>query len=74
VSVNDQADGFFEDEVYRCPRCLDMPECVCTHPHMGFSGPLPIKSLRSVSELSTMPYGMRLARGFAILSGNKHDL
>lgn len=29
---------------------------------------------RTVSELSTMPYGMRLARGFAILSGNKHDL
>lgn len=29
---------------------------------------------RTVTELTTMPYGMRLTRGFALLSGNKHDL
>lgn len=28
----------------------------------------------TVTELTTMPYGMRLARGFTILSGNKRDL
>lgn len=28
----------------------------------------------SVLDYSNMSYGMRLARGFAILSGNKHDL
>jgi hypothetical protein len=29
---------------------------------------------RSVVELCALPLGMRLNRGFAILSGNKHDL
>jgi hypothetical protein len=29
---------------------------------------------KSVFDYSNIPYGMRLARGFAILSGNKHDL
>jgi hypothetical protein len=29
---------------------------------------------RSVVELCAMPIGMKLSRGFAILSGNKHDL
>lgn len=37
-------------------------------------GPCGGKLIRTVSELMTMPYGMRLSRGFAILSGNKHDL
>jgi hypothetical protein len=75
MSVNDQADGFYEMEPaeYHCPHCVGLPSCACTHPHEGFMGPIHGHE-RTVSELSTMPYGMRLARGFAILSGNKHDL
>lgn len=59
MSENDQADGFFDDSP---------PGWYCSSESDGS------QCQRTVSELSTIPYGMRLARGFAILSGNKHDL
>lgn len=73
MSVNDQADGFYESP-YFCGKCGPDVECMCVLPPQKPMGPLYRGSQRTLSELTTMPYGMRLARGFAILSGNKHDL
>lgn len=75
MSVNDQADGFFELEKYQCPRCLDLPECACTcKPRMGQSRDRSQEQQHDVTRQMQYPIAHRLTRGFAIMGGNKHDL
>jgi hypothetical protein len=71
---NNQADGFFGP--LSCTSEIDGSMCFCgkclkPQPPMG---PIGGRLIYSVDALSRIPYGMRLERGFAILSGNKHDL
>jgi hypothetical protein len=67
----------FEGSLYPCPKCKGLAECICTHPKVtrSMSGQrVSADEQWDLTMLSNISYGMRLARGFAIMSGNKHDL
>ena len=60
-----------------CPRCQEFMTCLCClkpneNSKKGHGGVRYENA--DTFELTHYPIGMRLARGFAILSGNKHDI
>lgn len=79
MSVNDQADGFFEAPTAwsKCshPECVNLEEC--SHPLAPNENSGRGKTFEQTHDVGRqMQYAMgyRLAQGFAILGGNKHDL
>jgi len=79
VSGNDQADGFFEDERTwgKCSHleCIPLEECCHTLAPNEHSGRgKRFEKTHDVHRQTQYAISHRLARGFAILGGNKHDL
>jgi len=74
MSANDQADGFYESPYY-CIRCGPNNPCMCVlKPNENSGRGRKFEKAHDVARQMQYPVGMRLARGFAILGGGKHDL
>ena len=76
---HDQADGFFEQraDVAKCshPECAHLAECsYVLGPNENSGRGKTFEATHDVQRQTQYAMSHRLARGFAILGGNKHDL
>ncbi len=67
MSTNDQADGFYDDGRYQCPKCIGLAECACTlHAEHFGRGNIP----REEPDVYSLTHGripFRLTKGFNLL-------